>query len=316
LQRAFFPPSLPTRGPRVRLSKIWPKAKAFAADFNREHPFQLAASLSYYSLLSLAPLVLVVIAIAGVFGHYDVETPIVGEIRGLVGQEGAEVVQTVIKNAHGPGRGVVSLVIGVATLLIGATTVFVQLQSALNSIWEVKADPNKKKSALWEFVRDRLLSLAMILGIGFLLLVSLMISAALSAASTWAQGHITLHPVFWQVIDIVVSFGIIALLVAMMFKFLPDAEVAWHDVWFGAFVTSVLFTVGKALIGVYLGRASVGSAYGAAGSLVVFMVWLYYASLILFLGAKITQVRTRRERGKPAPVAYAVRDAHAARAAH
>jgi membrane protein len=158
--------------------------------------------------------------------------------------------------------------------------------------------------------------LAMILGVGFLLMVSLIVSAALSAASTWAEGHITLHPLFWHAIDLVVSFGIIALLVAMIFKFLPDTKVAWHDVWFGAFVTSVLFTVGKALIGLYLGRASIGSAYGAAGSLVVFMVWLYYAALILFLGAKITQVRTRRERGNPAPVAYAVRDAHAPRAAH
>ncbi len=297
----------------MHASSIWSKTKTFAADFGRERPFQLAASLSYYSLLSLAPLVLVVIALAGlVFGRDAVEGRVVGEMEGLMGKAGAEVVQTVIRNAHGPGRGVVSLVLGIATLIIGATTVFVQLQSALNRIWEAKADPDKK-SALWDLVRDRLLSLAMILGVGFLLLVSLMISAALSAASTWMQGRIALHPFFWQAIDLVVSFGIITLLVAMMFKFLPDAKIAWRDVWFGAVVTSVLFSIGKSLIGLYLGRSSIGSAYGAAGSIVVFMVWIYYAAMILFLGAKITQVRTRRERGKPPPVEYAVRAAHAPR---
>jgi membrane protein len=159
-------------------SSIWKKSKAFAADFDREHPFRLAASLSYYSLLSLAPLVLVVIAIASiVFGRDAVEGRVVGEMEGLVGRAGAEVIQTVIRNAHGPKQGVVSLVIGIVTLIVGATTVFVQLQSALNQIWEVKADP-KHKGGVMELVRDRLLSIGMILGVGFLLLLSLMISAA------------------------------------------------------------------------------------------------------------------------------------------
>ncbi len=297
----------------MRSQSIWSKTKAFAADFDREQPFRLAASLSYYSLLALAPLVLVVIALASlVFGRDAVEGRIVGEMEGLVGQAGAEVIQTVIRNAHSPKQGVVSLVIGIVTLIIGATTVFVQLQSALNQIWEVKVDPTKKKkSAVWGLVRDRLLSMAMILGVGFLLMVSLMISAGLSAASTWLQGRIALHPLFWQAIDIVASFGIITLLLAMIFKFLPDAKIAWRDVWFGALVTSVLFAVGKSLIGVYLGRASIGSAYGAAGSVVVFMVWIYYAALILFLGAKITQVRTKRAHGMAPPVEYAVSAPHA-----
>jgi membrane protein len=294
-------------------SKLWSETKGFATDFGRDRPFRLAASLSYYSLLSLAPLVLVVIALAGfVFGRDAVEGRIVGEIEGLVGRAGAEVVQTVISNAHGPEAGMVSLVLGIATLLLGASTVFVQLQSALNQIWEVKADP-QHKSAVWQLVRDRLLSLAMILGVGFLLLVSLMISAALSAASTWMQGRVALHPVFWQAIDVVISFGIITLLIAMIFKFLPDAMIRWSDVWFGALVTAALFTTGKYLIGVYLGHTSVGSAYGAAGSVVVFMVWVYYAALILFFGAKITQARTKRQRGKPPPVEYAKRAPRKAR---
>jgi membrane protein len=184
--------------------------------------------------------------------------------------------------------------------------VFVQLQSALNQIWEVKADP-KKKGGLVELVRDRLLSLAMILGIGFLLLISLLVSAGLAAASGWLEGRFAVHPVFWKAVDLSVSFGIITLLIAMIFKFLPDARIAWRDVWFGAIVTSLLFGAGKQLIGLYLGHASLGSAYGAAGSVVVLMVWIYYAALIFFLGAKITQVRTRRTHGKPPPVEYAKR---------
>jgi membrane protein len=251
---------------------------------------------------------LVVVALAGlVFEHDAVEGRIVEEIQGLVGRAGAEVIQTVIRNVHGPQHGFVSLALGIGTLILGATTVFVELQSALNQIWEVKADPNKK-GGWWTLVRDRLLSLAMILGVGFLMLVSLLVSAGLAAASAWLEGRLALQPVFWQAIDALLSFGIITLLIAMIFKFLPDAKIAWRDVWFGAFVTALLFSAGKQLIGIYLGHASLGSAYGAAGSVIVLMVWIYYAAMIFFLGAKLTQVRTRRKHGKPAPVEYAKRE--------
>lgn len=291
----------------MKLPPFVTRVRSFLAEFNKEKPFELAASLSYYSLLSFGPLVLVVIAIAGlVFEREAVEGRIVGEMRALVGGAGAEVIETVIRNMQGPKRGVISLVVGILTLVIGATTVFVQLQSALNQIWEVKADPDKK-GGLLELVRDRLLSLAMILGIGFLLLVSLVVSAGLAAAGGWLEGRLAVHPFVWRAIDLCVSFGIITLLIAMIFKFLPDAKIAWRDVWFGAVVTSLLFAAGKQLIGLYLGHASLGSAYGAAGSVVVLMVWIYYAALIFFLGAKITQVRTHRERGKPPPVEYAKR---------
>lgn len=293
----------------MELKKVFRSVKHFAAEFSREKPLQLAASLAFYTLLSLAPLVLVVVGLAGlVFGRNAVEGQVVLEMKGLVGEPGAEVIQTVIRNVHMPGQGLISLVLGLATLLVGATTVFVQLQSALNQIWEVKADP-KRKGGLLAMVRDRLLSLAMILGVGFLLLVSLLMSAGLSAASSWTAGHLSVHPVVWQGLDMVVSFAVITLLIAMIFKFLPDAEITWKNVAFGAVITALLFTVGKHLIGLYLGRASLGSAYGAAGSVVVLMVWVYYAGLIFFLGAKLTQMRTRHESGQPKPVQYAVESA-------
>jgi membrane protein len=210
-----------------------------------------------------------------------------------------------LRNVEGPKRGVISLVIGLVTLLFGATTAFVQLQTALNRIWDVKATAAKERNAIWALVRDRLLSLMMILGVGFLLLVSLVISAGLSAAGEWFGGRMSLDPRLWQVINTIVSFGIVTVLIAMIFKFLPDAKIRWRDVAFGSVLTALLFTGGKYAIGLYLGRASIGSAYGAAGSVVVLMVWVYYASLIFFLGAEITYVRTRRRRGSTQPADYA-----------
>jgi membrane protein len=267
-------------------------------EFSDDHPFQLSAALSYYTLLSLAPLVLVVVAVAGlVFGREVVQGGVVTQIRGLVGNDGAKVIETVLENATSPKAGILSLVIGVVTLIIGATTVFVQLQDALNQIWNVPV--KKPASAIWGFIKERLLSLAMVLGVGFLLLVSLMVSAALAAVGQWAGGKFALMPALLQVLEVLVSFGVITLLFAMIFKILPDVHLSWRDVWFGAATTSALFTLGKYLIGLYLGRASIGSAYGAAGSIVVLLVWVYYASLIVFFGAELTQVRTllREERG-------------------
>ncbi len=268
-------------------------------EIRSHHPLQLSAAVSYYTLLSLAPIVLVTISVAGlVFGREAVQGRIVEEMRGLVGEAGAEVIQSVIQNASEPGTGALSLVIGIAMLLVGASTVFVQLQDALNQIWSVEAKP--KANAVWRFVKDRLLSAAMVLGIGFLLLVSLFVSAALSAWSGWiSERGSGDFPALMQILNTVVSFGVITLLFAMIFKFLPDVRLAWRDVWFGAMVTSALFSVGKYAIGLYLGRASIGSAYGAAGSVVVLLVWVYYASLILFLGAEITRIRAAR---KAAPV--------------
>lgn len=288
----------------------WSLAREVLRELKADEPMHLAASLSYYTLLSLAPLLLVVVAVAGLaFEREAVEGRLVLEMQGLIGRAGAEIAQAVLQNADEPKKNVLSLVVGIVTLVFGATTVFVELQSALNRIWDVKVDPKAKRNFVWALIRDRLLSLTMILGIGFLLLVSLVVSTALSAAGTWFEGRMELDPRVWQVLNLVVSFGIVTLLIAMIFKWLPDAEIEWRDVWFGALVTALLFTAGKYLIGLYLGRAGVGSAYGAAGSVVALMVWIYYASLIFFVGAEITHVHTRRRRGDPEPVEYATETA-------
>jgi len=261
-------------------------------EFFAEAPLEKAAAVSYYALLALAPLLLVVLSIAGLaFGREAVQGQIVTELRGLVGEKGAEAIQMILENASQPETGTLSLVIGIATLLVGASGVFVQLQSALNSIWDMPPPP--KGNALWRFLRHRLVSMAMVLGLGFLMLVSLVLSAFLSAVNSHYEGLVP-WPFVWQVVNALGSLLVVAALIAMIFRFLPDVHVAWRDVWLGAFVTAVLFTVGKSAIGLYLGHASIGSSYGAAGSLVVLVVWVYYASLILFVGAEITHVHAQR----------------------
>jgi membrane protein len=279
------------------VGKAFSIVKETLRSFWKERPMQLAAALSYYTLLSLAPLVLVTVAIAGlVFGREAVQGRLVEEMRGLVGEAGAEVIQMVLQSAAESGANKLSLGIGLFTLLLGATTVFVQLQVAFNQMWNVEAAPAHGGGALLNFIKKRLLSLAMVLGVGFLLLVSLVVSAALSALGAWAGSGLDALPIVLQIGNALVSLAVVTLLFGMMFKYLPDVELAWRDVWFGALVTAALFTAGKYLIGLYLGRASIGSAYGAAGSVVVLLVWVYYASLIVFFGAEMTQVHARRRR--------------------
>ena len=263
-------------------------------------PLELAAALSYYTLLSLAPLVLVAVALAGlVFDRAAVEGEVVKEIRLLVGSEGSNVVETVLRHARDPEKSTLSVMVGVAVLFLGATSVFVQLQSSLNRIWKVDEQAH---NVVWVILKGRLLSLAMVLAIGFLLLVSLVVSAALTAFGETALVDVRHGSIGLEGLNLLLSVAVITLLFALMFKVLPDAPVAWGDVWVGAIVTSLLFTVGKTLIGVYLGRTSIGSPYGAAGSLVVMTVWVYYASLIVFFGGQLTYVRSRRRRraeGRP-----------------
>jgi membrane protein len=259
-----------------------------------------AAALSYYTLLSLAPLVLLAVAVAGlVFERPAVEGRIVGEMRALVGDEGADVVEMVLRHANDPSRGARSVAVGMILLAVGATTVFAQLQNSFNRIWRV--DDRHRRSVVWVFLKERLLSLAMVAGIGFLLLVSLLVNAVLSAAGESASAGLGIVPETLAAINLVVSVAVVTVLFAAMFKVLPDAPVAWGDVWFGAVATSLLFTLGKHLIGLYLGRASIGSAYGAAGSVVVLTMWVYYASMIVLFGAELTYLRSRRWRDDAEP---------------
>ena len=268
--------------------------KELAREYWANRPMELAAALSYYTLLSLAPLVLMTVAVAGlIFERATVERRIVTEMGLLIGSEGSEVVQTVLRHARDPAKGTLSVVIGTAVLLLGATTVFAQLQSSLNRIWKVEESSHGSAGMLWLFVKERLLSLAMVLAVGFLLLVSLVISAAVAAIGE-ALGGVSNAGIVLEALNLLVSLIVVTALFATIFKVLPDAPVAWHDVWVGAVTTSVLFTVGKSLIGLYLGRTSIGSPYGAAGSLVVMTVWVFYASMIVFLGAELTYLRSKQ----------------------
>ena len=269
--------------------------KELAREYWANRPMELAAALSYYTLLSLAPLVLMAVAVAGlIFERATVEGKIVTEIRLLVGVEGSEVVQTVLRHASDPEKSAHSVVIGIAVLLLGATTVFVQLQSSLNRIWKVEENP--QASMLWVLVKERLLSLAIVLAVGFLLLVSLLVSAAVAAFGETTLGGLSDEVVVLEGLNVLVSLVVVTLVFAMIFKVMPDAPVAWRDVWVGAVITAVLFTIGKSLIGLYLGRTSIGSPYGAAGSLVVMTVWVFYASMIVFFGAELTYFRSKRSR--------------------
>ena len=248
----------------------------------------LGAALAYYAIFSLAPLLLIVIAVAGlVWSHEAVQGQLVGQLQGLVGEQGGQAIQTMIANAGKHGSGVVATIVGVVTILFGATGVFVQLQTSLDKIWNVEPRPG---SGIWGFVKTRMLSFGMVLGIGFLLLVSLVVTTAVTAVGAWALGLLPGAKVLVEALTFVVSFGLITLLFAMIFKVLPDVEIAWRDVWIGAASTALLFTLGKFLFGLYLAKSSVASTYGAAGSLVIVLLWIYYSAQILFLGAELTQV--------------------------
>jgi membrane protein len=267
---------------------LWTLIKTTFTQWTEEKPFQLAAALAYYTLFSLTPLLLIAIAIASLaFGRETTEQQIIATSQGLVGPQGAEAIQTMLHSTGSTGSGVFASIAGVITLLIGASGVIGQLHDSLNTIWGVEP---KSGGGLWGMLRDRFVSFAGVLGLGFLLLVSLLISAALTALIQFFGGLLPGGTVLWQGIELVISFGFITVLFALIFKLLPDAQIAWRDVWIGAAMTAVLFTLGKFLIGLYLGQSGVASSYGAAGSLVLILVWVYYSALILFFGAEFTQV--------------------------
>jgi membrane protein len=253
---------------------------------------RLAASLSLYSLLSLAPLVILAIALASlVFGESAAQAALVDEIRDLMGAEGARTVQTVIEHGKEPHAGTIASVIGIIILLAGASSVFGELQSALNKIWDVQP---AAESGLVSLIKSRLLSFALVLGFGFLLLVSLVFSAALAAFGHLFSAHLALPTAMLAATNALVSFVGIFVLIALVLKYVPDVRLRWRDVWPGALATALLFTIGKGLLGLYLGKAAVGSAYGAAGSLIVVILWVYYSAMIFYFGAEFTRIRAAR----------------------
>ena len=284
----------------------WTVARDTVAEFLGESPFQLAGALSFYTLLSLSPLVLVVVGVTGlVWSQETVQAELIAQVEQLVGAHGAETVSTVLTAATDRGRSAVSVVLGLATLLVGATTVFAQLQASLNQIWHVRAAPTR--FAVWVLIRTRLLSMGLVLSLGLLLLVSLVASAALAAFSDYLARLVPGGGVIARALEFLVSLFIIGVLIGAVFKVLPDAQVPWKVTWIGALITAVLFTAGKFLIGLYLGNKDMDSSYGQAGSLVLLLVWIYYSSMIFFFGAELTQVCAKRWGWEIAPAKGAVR---------
>lgn len=274
--------------------------KAAFSDWTEDNASRLAAALAFYATISLAPLLLIVVSISGLaFGQKAVTGELLRQMRGVLGPESAQLIQDIIASAYNPKKGISSTVLGTIILLFGATGVFGSLQDGLNAVWEITPKPGR---GVVDFIRDRLLSLTMVLGVGFLLLVSLFISAALSALANYFGGILRIAPFALQAADFVVSFGVVTLLFGLIYKVLPDVEIVWKDVWIGAFLTSLLFTIGKYAIGAYLGRSSVGTAYGAAGSLVVILLWIYYSAEIVFFGAELTQVYVNRFGSRIRPI--------------
>ncbi|MEK6259962.1 MAG: YihY/virulence factor BrkB family protein [Planctomycetota bacterium] len=264
---------------------VWAIVREAGTESLADRVPRLGAALAFYTTFSLAPLLLVVVAIAGlVFGREAAEGKLLSEMRSLVGNEGGDALQSMVAAAGKQGSGILASVIGGVILLFGAIGLFGELQDALNTIWEVQPKPG---GGWWGFVRTRLLSFSAVLGVAFLLLVSLVISTVMSALNGLLGGSFS--GVILNLIQWLVSFGVITGLFAMIYRLLPDAEIAWRDVWFGALVTSVLFALGKSLIGLYLGQTAVTSVYGAAASFAILMLWNYYTAQIFLFGAELTK---------------------------
>jgi membrane protein len=292
----------------MKAAQVWDLLKLSASAWIEDRAPSQGAALSYYTLFSISPLLLIVIAVAGlVFGADAARGGIVQQLDSLVGSQGAKAIETLLENAAKPKQGVISTVVGSVLLLVGATTVLAELQEALDRIW--RAPTREKVSGIWGWLRSRVVSLGMILGIGFLLVVSLVVSAAIAAVGG-LFGTSGLWEAIAEVVNFVLSFAVVTGMFALIYRYLPRVRIEWHDVWIGAAVTSLLFAIGKTLIGLYIGKSSVASAFGAAGSMVVLLVWVYYSAQIFLLGAEFTAVFARnygslktQERAASPPVA-------------
>lgn len=283
--------------PRIVLSLL----KQTFTEWLDDKAARLAAALAYYAVFSLAPMLVIAIAIAGaIFGERAARGEIVGQIQGFVGAESATLIQQALENASRPDLSSVASYISLGVLFFAASGVVIQLQDALNTLWEVEPRPGR---AIITFISKRILSFVMVFGIGLFLLLSLLVSAILSALSnTELIASVTNYEVvpgfsflwLWKLLSFIISLSLITFLFALIFKFVPDAKVAWKDVWVGAWITSILFAIGRSLLGWYLGQGGIGSTYGAAGSLVVLLAWIYYSAQILLFGAEFTQVFAHR----------------------
>lgn len=277
--------------------------KSTVAAWTKDRALNLSAALAYYSIFSIAPLLIIAISIAGlIFGGAALQGRLDDQLKLYIGAEAARGVQTLIKSASKPGQGWIGATVGFLTLLVGASGVFGQLKESLNTVWSVQAKPG----AGWRgLVRDRLLSFGMVLVIGFLLLVSLVLSSVLAGTSAYLNSVFGLPTFIWAVLSFLLSLGVVTVLFALIFKVLPDANVEWRDVWAGAVATALLFDVGKFGLSFYLGRESTASSFGAAGSVILLLLWIYYASAILLFGAEFTRVEAAARGRVIVPTAHA-----------
>ena len=282
-------PSIVPERPPVTLKQIWALIKAAADSWVDDYAPSMGAALSYYTLFSIAPLLLIVISIAGlVFGEEAARGEIFGQLNNFMGSEAAAAVQGLLESVNKPTEGKIGTLIGVILVLIGATTVFGELQDAMDRIW--RAPARHQSNGLWSLLRARLLSFGMILSIGFLLMVSLVMEAMLSAFSRWWSPFFAGWDTVAHAINLLASFSLTMLAFAMIYKIMPRVKIDWRDVWIGAGVTALLFTVGKFLIGLYIGKSGVVSGFGAAGSIVIVLIWVYYSAQIFLIGAEFTWV--------------------------
>src|SRR5215472_11687923 len=287
----------------MNTKKGWAILKGTFKEFGEDNVLRLSAALAYYAVFSIGPLLVIVVGVAGLaFGHETVRGQLQHQLQSMLGENSSKVIQSMM-NAQTHGKSLITTIVGIVALFFGAAGVFGQLQDSLNTIWEVRPKPGV---GIWGFVRTRFLSFAMVLGIGFLLLVSLALTTFLSAL-TGSLGHmLPASETILHGVNFMVSFAVITVLFAMIFKVLPDVRVPFRKVWVGAIVTALLFTIGKYLLAMYLGRESTRSPYGAAGSVIVILMWVYYASLILFAGAEFTQVYVKATTTHIEPGKYAV----------
>jgi membrane protein len=288
----------------MQITTLWHVTLRAVQDWWKDNCLRLAASLAYYTALSLAPLVLLIVGVIGlVLDRQEVANQLTAQLEGLMGPAGRELITSILTSASPQGGGLAAI-IGLVTLFIGATAVFGELQATMNLIWEVQPAPTSGVWAgIWAWLRERIFSLAIVFALAFLLLVSLVISAALAGAAALFQGPE--QALLSRLLELAVSLLVLTCVFALLYKYVPDAEIGWRDVWPGGLITAVLFTLGKTAIGFYLGQASVGSAYGAAGSLVALLVWVYYSALIMFFGAEFTHVWTTRHH-EVAPEPHAI----------
>jgi len=290
---------------KKKIKTVYSYLKQVFTEFAEDNIFKYSASLAYYTVFSLAPVLIVIISICGIlFGKEAIQGHIYGQIKDLVGNDAAVQIQETVKNIHLTGHNIYATIISIIVLLIGATGIFGEVQDSLNKIWGLRI---KTRKTWWKLIINRLLSFSLILCIGFVMMVSLLLNALVSAFGSFLARYFSEFSVILvQITDNVLMFVVTTFLFSLMFKVLPDAKIKWIDVLIGGLITSVFFTLGKLAIGYYLGSSNIATVYGAAGSIMIIMVWVYYSSIILYLGAEFTKVYAKLYGGKIFPNEYAI----------